>query len=107
MGRKFKGKPITKETINLGVAGEIVRDEGWEPPPGALVTMQLTGRYSSIKHTFAKKGGGVIEALVLTIEADSFEVIKVEEVAEQLELDEDGDAPPPGDDDEPDEGSTR
>jgi hypothetical protein len=86
MGRTFMDRPITKEIVSLGIGGEIAREDGFpELPPRARVSFTAVAEYANVKHTFLAKGG-IKEALILTIDADSFQVTGVEEPPEQLDM---------------------
>ena len=93
MPRMFMKQTIKKETIALGVAGQIKRDDGFpELPPRARVTFKATADYETIKHKFLEKGG-VEEMLILTIQPGTFEVLDVAEAPKQEELGLDGQQP--------------
>ena len=83
-------RPITKETVALGIGGSLVRDDDFpELPPRARVTFQCVADYENIKHKFLVKGG-VVETLILTIDTSTFEVLEVTEPPaepEQISLD--------------------
>jgi hypothetical protein len=84
--RTFMDKPIKKETVSLGVGGQITRDDDFpELPPRARVQMRLEADYNHVKHKFLDNGG-VEEILILTIDADSVEVLTVSEPPVQEEL---------------------
>jgi hypothetical protein len=79
-------KPIVKETIALGVGGQIHREDGFPSlPPRARVAFQAEADYENVKHKFLEKGG-VEETLILTIDASTFEVLSVAEAPTQEEL---------------------
>lgn len=89
--REFMGRRINKETVSLGVRGEITRDDGFpELPPLARVEFKAVADYENLKHKF-RDDGKVDEALILTIDPESFEVLGVTErpVQETLPVDED------------------
>ncbi len=87
--RTFMDRPIKKETVSLGVGGQIKRDDGFpELPPKARVTFVAEADYDNVKHKFLDDGG-VEEILILTIDASTFDVTNVEEAPpepEQTEL---------------------
>lgn len=84
MPRQFMGREISKEVIALGTAGMIERGPE-ELPPRSLVHFAAQATASSIKHKFLEDGT-VEEMTVLTILADTFEVLDVEKAHEQPEL---------------------
>jgi len=81
------GLTVRKSVVDLGVGGRIERDEDAfpVPPPDALVTFKATAQFSAVKHKFLDKGG-IEESVILTIRADTFEVLGVEEAPVQEEL---------------------
>jgi hypothetical protein len=86
-------KPITKQVINLGVGGQLTRDEDSpDIPPRALVSFHAQAAFENVKHHFTDKGT-VEEALIFTIDAATFEIDGIEEQPEQLELPEGEEAP--------------
>lgn len=98
MAKSFMGQRVRKSVIDLGTGGQIQRDEDVfpVPPPDALVTFRATAKFSAVKHKFLEKGG-IEESLILTIKADTFEVLGVEEAPMQEELPEtDGEPEPVG-----------
>jgi hypothetical protein len=90
------GETITKETIALGIGGQIERGDGFpELPKRSRVSFKAEADYENVKHRFLD-GGGVEETLILTIDRHSFEVL---DVTERIK-----DEPLPGMDDEPKRG---
>lgn len=84
--RRFMGRAITKETVALGTAGQITREDGFpELPARARVHFEAWAAFDNVKHKFLEKGG-VEETLILTIETHTFSVLDVEEAPEQEEL---------------------
>ena len=91
--RTYNEMPITKETVNFGVGGTFVRDDGFpELPPKARIKAVAWFDFDNVKHKFLE-GGKVEETLILTLEVESFEVLEVQEPEpepEQTTLDEQG-----------------
>jgi hypothetical protein len=86
MGRKFRGRTITKETVSLGNAGEISRDEEFpEIPPEGRVKFQAEADFNNVKYHFLDSGS-VKEALILTMDPKTFEVLSVTEKPKTEEL---------------------
>lgn len=82
--RQFMGRRISKQVVNLGIGGRIERG-GEELPPRSTVEFKAEALVSSIKHKFLEDGS-VEEMTVLTVVADSFQVITIEPAAEQMKL---------------------
>ena len=93
--RTFKERPITKETLALGIGGQIHRGDGFpELPPESRVKFTAYADYETVKYKFLD-GGKVEEILILTVEAKSFEVLSIEEKPIQDELPGTGGEPEP------------
>ena len=84
MANQFMGRRVSKQVINLGIGGQIERG-GEDLPPRAMVEFKAQATVSSIKHKFCEDGT-VEESTILTVVADSFEVLTVAPAAEQPEL---------------------
>jgi hypothetical protein len=94
MPGSFRGQPIRKETVSLGIGGQIHRDDDFPTLPNrARVKFSAEADFSSVKHKFLD-GGGVEEIVILTIDAKSFDVIEVTEKVEEPELPLDGEPEP-------------
>lgn len=70
-----------KEIITFGVAG-MLETEGFEPKQNARVRFEAEAVYSSATEKFAK--GDITH--VLTIDPKTFEITRVDEPPEQLEM---------------------
>ena len=81
---QFMGRRVSKTVIALGIGGRIERG-GDELPPRSLVRFQADATVSSVKYKFVEDGT-CEEITVLTVVADSFEVVSVQKAAEQSEL---------------------
>jgi len=68
----FMGLPISKETISLGLGGQIDRG-GEEFAPRSTIKFEAVAIVSSIKHKFLKDGT-VEESTIMVIDPDSFRV---------------------------------
>lgn len=68
----FMGMPISKETISLGLGGQIDRG-GEEFAPRSTILFEAMAIVSSIKHKFLKDGT-VEESTIMVINPDSFRV---------------------------------
>lgn len=79
----FMGLPISKETIALGLGGQIDRG-GEEFQPRSTIRFEALAIVSSIKHKFLKDGT-VEESTIMVIDPESFRVRGIE-AAPQMEL---------------------
>lgn len=70
----FEGRPIRKETIALGIGGQIERFA--ELPPRAEVIFEARAIVDSVKFKYTENGM-VDEITSLTVQNDSFKVKKV------------------------------
>ena len=84
MGTTFKGRRVTRETVALGIGGQIERRDA-DLPPDAIVTFRAAAKVSSVRHKFLPRKK-VEEQTVLTIIPASFEVLEVSEGVEEVEL---------------------
>ena len=80
----FMGMIVSKETIALGLGGQIDR-AGEEFAPRSIVRFEASALVSSIKHKFLKDGT-VEESVIMVIDPESFRVREVVEAVEQATL---------------------
>ncbi len=73
----FMGMIVSKETISLGLGGQIER-AGEEYAPRSVVRFEASALVSSIKHKFLKDGT-VEESIIMTIDPESFRVREIVE----------------------------
>jgi hypothetical protein len=71
----FMGRPITKETISLGLGGQIERGEEMFPPR-SQIKFEAVALMSSVKHKFATDGT-VEESYILVIDPATFRVREI------------------------------
>ena len=69
------GRPITKETISLGLGGQIDR-AGEQFPPRGKVKFEAVALVSSVKHKFVDDGT-VEESVIMVIDPATFRVMDI------------------------------
>ena len=77
--RKAFGRTISKTVVNLGTGGEIENDGQLPVDPPLLVTFQAEAEFRAVKDRI-DNDGKVTEQLILTIKADTFQVIETAEL---------------------------
>lgn len=69
---EFMGMPISKETISLGLSGQIERS-GEEFAPKSKIKFEAIALFSSVKHKFLKDGT-VEEMLIMVTDPATFRI---------------------------------
>jgi hypothetical protein len=76
MVKTFKGRRITKRTLNIGVGGVLdAPDEFEDLKPRSRIRFEVEADYSRVGHKF-DTDGGVEEQHVITLDASTFEVLE-------------------------------
>jgi hypothetical protein len=82
--RKFNGRRITKETLAIGVGGQLERPDGQDLPPRGTVDFHASATVAGVKHTYGK-GDTVEEQTTLVIVGPSFVIDEVYDHVPEVE----------------------